>query len=442
MQLSKTLIAAAGNAGSVPSFIVEVDDNINVINLNIRSIAVDHDENIIAVGYYALDQSGTTLRPVYVIKIDPEGNKLWEKQITAGQDLNPIPRRGVAVDSNNDIFITCNYGNNGQQLFRLSSSGASLGNALQLPNNESDPRGIVIDSNDVIGGVGYRSTSYSLLQKMNNDFSGYVARERGGTYVPDGGLNWVAPNVIQRVGQSQAVSPNNCTILNYDFSTQTQTFSDYVNSTSGVDKPIYTSMGIWTTNGYTITFNQKDYSRQANVVVRYNTSTLTPVSLWAIGHSSYTFRKACDGDGWDVSGTAPFVFAQQWNNTATGKNFPIIGKHISNIDEAIGIINTSGTDCDITSLRVVGDFIYAAVNLYSSSRGFAVLKIPVDDLSSLVGVWGPITITTESLYRSSGSILSTGGPYVTASTSAPSSTSVTPNVTTPSGFNYTTTDVG
>lgn len=104
-----TQLGAAGSGGESYWYSVFSTSNYSIA---LSSMAVDSSGNIYAAG------GGTD---VTVIKLDKNGNLLWDKQIYGGS-YSPGDVGGIALDSSGNVYICSTYNDNGF-VFKLNSSG-------------------------------------------------------------------------------------------------------------------------------------------------------------------------------------------------------------------------------------------------------------------------------------------------------------------------------
>lgn len=129
-------------------------------------VAVDSNDNIIVVGEIQ-NRNTKDLRTMYIIKYDPDGNVLWDR-VYKRYGLNPRDMAtGVALDSNNNIFVTIRSQEKDSENFKgwilkLSpNKGAKISESIH-PGDSIIFSDIVVDSEDNV----YVSANYPASEKM------------------------------------------------------------------------------------------------------------------------------------------------------------------------------------------------------------------------------------------------------------------------------------
>ena len=127
------------------------------------SVAIDSNNNVYITGSTrgSLDGSNAGSHDAFLAKYDSTGTKVWTRQLgSTGADY----ARGVAIDSNNNVYITgytlgslvgSNAGSDDAFLAKYDSTGIRVW-TKQLGTSSSDvARGVAIDSNNNVYITGY-----------------------------------------------------------------------------------------------------------------------------------------------------------------------------------------------------------------------------------------------------------------------------------------------
>ena len=170
-KLSKSLTASvAGQAGGglATDFVYRMTDA-GTSNAYGYACAPDSEGNII-LSY--IDSSNSNR--ISVAKVDREGNESWKKSISVGL-TNTNQVYAIAFDSNDDVYITTDFGN--IYIHKFAGSDGTYQWSRRFGNTTSDKtNGLIIDSND---NLFLQSTNYnygsggvnSSITKMGTDGS-------------------------------------------------------------------------------------------------------------------------------------------------------------------------------------------------------------------------------------------------------------------------------
>jgi hypothetical protein len=129
------------------------------------SVAIDSNNNVYITGYTQSRLDGYTnagLYDAFLTKYDSSGTKVWTRLLgTSADDY----ARGVAIDSNNNVYITgytdgnldgnTSAGNNDAFLAKYDSSGTKVRTRLLGQTTSDYGRGVAIDSNNNVYITGY-----------------------------------------------------------------------------------------------------------------------------------------------------------------------------------------------------------------------------------------------------------------------------------------------
>ncbi|MHA1872235.1 MAG: SBBP repeat-containing protein, partial [Promethearchaeota archaeon] len=149
-----------------------------------NGIAVDSNNNIYITGY--TESYGARYADAFLLKYSPNGNLLWS---TTWGGVNWDEGNDILVDSNNNIFITGatrSYGARYADVFLLkyNSNGSLLGNTVWGGADYEKGTGISVDSNNNIYITGY-TESYGaggydilLLKYINNEINSPILNKR------------------------------------------------------------------------------------------------------------------------------------------------------------------------------------------------------------------------------------------------------------------------
>ncbi len=132
------------------------------------SVAIDSNNNVYITGYTVGNLDGNTNagdRDAFLAKYDSTGSKVWTRQLGSTRDDQVF---GVAIDSNNNVYITgytygsldgSNAGSNDAILVKYDSTGSKVW-TKQLGSTTTDQAlGVAIDSNNNVYITGYTTGS-------------------------------------------------------------------------------------------------------------------------------------------------------------------------------------------------------------------------------------------------------------------------------------------
>ena len=185
-----------GGNGQDWSRVVAVDNNGDVI------VAGEHSSDVFSAGSISLtNEDGPD---VFIAKFDNAGNAIWAKSGIA----NSSTCQAIAVDSNNQIYITGSFSNEtivfdnitlnntGQLsyseffLAKFDSEGNTLWARSSMGDNQEEGRALAFDASENICVAGFFIDSTALFENINLENMGmedsFVAE-----YNSDGDLSWV-----------------------------------------------------------------------------------------------------------------------------------------------------------------------------------------------------------------------------------------------------------
>ena len=143
----------------------KITENEFVIQDTWTRFALDTDDNLLiglsytGVLYYNNDSSGTpATRGAVLVKLDPDANYIWTLELEG--DI--IGRRGVAVDSDNNIFVTGRLGND-MFISKFDSNGVLVwNNTGGGPNLDDQGYNVALDNSGNVFVAGMLSPSNSV----------------------------------------------------------------------------------------------------------------------------------------------------------------------------------------------------------------------------------------------------------------------------------------
>ena len=170
-KLSKSLTASvAGQAagGLATDFVYRLTNTASNHDYG-YACAPDSEGNII-LSYH----DSTNSNRISLAKVDREGNESWKKSISVGAAQN-YQVHAIAFDSNDDVYITTDYGN--IYVHKFAGSDGTYQWSRRFGNTTSDAtHGLIIDSNDNLFLQSYNSNygsggTNSSITKMGTDGS-------------------------------------------------------------------------------------------------------------------------------------------------------------------------------------------------------------------------------------------------------------------------------
>ena len=169
-KLSKSLTASlAGQASGMATDFVYRMDYSSASHSYAYACAPDSEGNII-LSYHDVSNSNR----ISVAKVDREGNTLWKKSISVGSN-NTNQVYSIAFDSNDDVYITTDFGN--IYIHKFAGSDGTYQWSRRFGNTTADAtHAVIIDSNDNLFLQSYNSNYGSggvngSITKMGTDGS-------------------------------------------------------------------------------------------------------------------------------------------------------------------------------------------------------------------------------------------------------------------------------
>ena len=416
MSITSTLttIGAAGAGGDI-NFVYEASHSSG--NLILSAVCLDSQENIIATG----GLTGTQDK-VYVVKLDKNGNKLWDKLIAHSTSDTTAPMDGgIDVDSNDNIYLCLgtNTTSGATRLYKLDSDGNYQ---RHVTINRAYGKGnVTIGSTDAIwvsaydtGSNGYFAGHYDtnlddvyayyfraddtpeMFKFMYNNsstrFYVYAEDRTGSEFYPyyirlsDGTFEGpaVATNRISAAG------PN-----------ITRIYSDWVNKTFS------------NSNSYRWAFSEGTIDNSQRMIVNLRWSSQTT----GVSAAGITYHSDWNNGAWIQPyscvgyGTTSGMLVGGQKRFGTEGDYAFIYRNVtpntaSSTRQVLAITHSSFTAVKTVSMRysASSDFLVAGIGdattnktITGSGTGFIILKIPPQfTASAIAGTYGNTTLADKT----------------------------------------------
>jgi hypothetical protein len=415
-----TLIGAAGAGEEDAAFVYDVVYNSDVSNLSINSVKPDSQGNIIGLGVFR----GHTYDELYVVKLSPVGEKIWDVLIAAsGVNLggNSVARteKAIAIDSSDNIYVTGTPAGGYTTIYKISADGVVQTDASSIYNYTSYTNSISANGNDEIG-VTHNKSSYQSVIRIDGDLDPNT-QVRAGAFRGQGNSqygisDWVDNNTLQFVTTSYS-SPY-MRLNQYNFSSSTYSFGETcVSWDNSVPNPTYAPYSDYPTSVAPVAWGpsyQTSYGGYSNnsgntctcylYTARYN---MKAVYGGVIYHPSYylnPYWAEWAATGYSSTGN---IFTAQFGQP-TGGQAAVIRHARTFINGAIALSptvsgSTNGRAVAVSTRWIApfdgtGSWVYIAYARETAAQGFTIIKLPILFQTSagthdVDGVWGPITIT-------------------------------------------------
>lgn len=434
MSITSTLtaIGAAGAGGDI-NFVYEATYSVG--DMLATALCFDNQDNIIVTGHLG----GGTYDEVYVLKLDKNGNKLWDKIISLPQDCYPPMDGGLDVDSNDNIYLCVSINStDANWLWKLDSDGNF--NASVKVSNISEKANVGVSSADNVfvaggysGAPGFVATEYDT--SLNDTWSYYWrSNDTRGAYkflrVAGNTLMYVlAPHRTSsnfhpyRVSTSTGFSQADPYMLRVTWTgpTGSQTFT--------AEDPV--SWANSNSYDWFVGVDAIDTVYRAINYLRYSSGITASSSGGATYHS--------DNNAWLVPytaegyGTTSGLMVGGEKRFGANPDYAFIMRNAtpngnSSTRQTIGITHSSFTAVKTVSIKhnSANDFIVAAIGESTTNKttsgtgtGFIVLKVPTFyTASDIAGTYGNTTLAdrTGELINVSGTITTTGADTLTNGT--------------------------
>lgn len=455
-----TLIGAAGAAEDI-YFAYTVTDPGGITRLTLQAVHVDSFNNIYAAGLAR--PGGTNIdanNRLYVVKLDKNGNKQWDNLYYVGLTDPTTAEQfgtrggGITTDSSGNVFITTNiYNDFGQTIIKISADGSTIDNVIadsDVPAKDSSDvtsvsgvGNILVDTSGVVYSIA-DGGSNAKVKTFANDLSSCTAGYTiGEDHLPTAG-RYVG---FGRSGDdphwfSQAVPTTYWMFNEYDFSSNTYSSGDYLQTFSGITgfggTVVYSgdarcgsvSPDYGNYKSYFYLSKNNDSGDESAVFTRYEYRSVDAVG-GIYPDTGDNFRV------WDCVAylTSSMVCGQYNISSSTG--YGVAFRHsTTNISNVLGFDHVdfrSGTTSRTKAVAVDADLVNRSMAVIGLAKGlnqnkrdeggFCIVKLPFEfGTATEVGLHGDLIIDNfnTKLFLDAGSIVATDtyAPTPVADTSA------------------------
>lgn len=402
MSITSTLtVIGAGGSGGFDSFIYEATSSGGTLTLS--AVTTDSEENIIVAGKIATVG-------VYILKLDPFGNKLWDKTIDGTANFNAPSDGALLVDSSDNIYLnTVQATTNPNRVYKLDGSD---GSAIRYVNisNITTRASIDIGSNNQIWVAGgwsagpgmvvekfdtnlddthayyFRGNDNVILTRFiqaysNGDFAYVYAQDRDGSFSYLNSIDYFGGTVVTQqdnylsdfdVAVPPPFSTNYAPGRSYYIRKNS---SDYIYGNINIDGSslsisVFASFGLGDPYGAAIIYHS-DYNASTQPDIYFNTAAQYGGSGLMLGG-----RKT---GGLDEN----YAYIYQ-STSVTGS---------STFNKVLAITGADG-DRVLSMVHLpTSDFLVAGLG----ASGFTLIKIPAAfDTAGLSGTYGSVTLADKT----------------------------------------------